>query len=354
MQFLRKFYGFLLHLFPRAYRAEYGEELQTVFNLLLADAAQVGGMDILWMLVRELLALPEAAFHEHLRERRVARMAGTFAPRVDFLSGSRAETLAAFVPFIVTFGVFYLASFLPLQDMPFWVGGVVRLSVLVSIFVTFVVGLSKRLPRWFMPYLGFVLSIVNIFVTNGLIDPKWRGFSFPAYMPGFARDFIQGGVFWVGIIILVFLVVVLATLIPTFRPFYGRLRNDWTLLAFILYGIAPFAVWLTFDDYYHAGLYLFVSFLMLAIGGWLYLRSSVAWKKFMFLFTGLTLAMAVTVLGAAVLIEDSVYIYSTWQTEMVQAIMTWMYLVIFMCLPLALNLLPRANVPPQAAEAIRQ
>ena len=58
---------------------------------------------------------------------------------------------------------------------------------------------------------------------------------------------------------------------------------------------------------------------------------------------GLTLAMTVTGVGAAVLIEDSVYIYSTWQTAMVETIMTWMWQALFMLLPLALNLLPRSQ-----------
>ena len=68
-----------------------------------------------------------------------------------------------------------------------------------------------------------------------------------------------------GIITLVFLSVLLAALIPAFRPFYRRLRNDWTLLAFILYGITPFTIVVTFDDYQHAVPYVFCSFLILAL-----------------------------------------------------------------------------------------
>jgi hypothetical protein len=133
----------------------------------------------------------------------------------------------------------------------------------------------------------------------------------------------------------------LAALIPTFRPFYRRLKNDWTLLAFILYGITPFAILLTFDDYQHAGPYVFVSFLILALGGWLYLHNEAPWKKFMILFTGLTLAMAVAVLGAAVLVEKSLYAsVANWQTAMAETIMTWMWLAIFMLLPPLIKLIP--------------
>lgn len=264
-------------------------------------------------------------------------MIGKFDSKLNFAPGSRSELVAFFIPFIVTMGLFTFGSLFPPM-----VGSIIRLSLLGSMFIMFVVGLTKGLPRWFLPYLGFVFAIVNIFATDGLIDPKWRGFTFTFYMPRFFRDFIQGGVFWVGIIIMVFLFVLLTALIPTFRPFYRRLRNDWTLLAFILYGTAPFAILLTFDDYKDAGPYLFMSFLILAIGGWLYLRNNLSWQKFMFLFMGLTLSMAVAVVGAAVLIESSLYgPYSTWQTAMEETIMTWMWLAIFMLLPLAINLLPR-------------
>lgn len=338
LQFLRRVYGLFLTLYPSAYRKEYGEELQTIFNLSLDDVSTKGRFEVARLMFRECISLPKAIFLEYLRERRKNQMIKKFDSNFDFPIGSRSELFAFFIPFIVTIGLFTLGSLLP----PI-VGSIIRLTMLGAMFILFVVGFSKGLPRWFLPYLGFIVAIVNIFATLGLIDPKWRGFSFPVYMPRFAADFFQGGVFWVGIIVLVFLCIVLAALIPTFHPFYKRLRDDWTLLAFIFYGITPFAILLTFDDYRNAEPYMYTSFLILAIGGRLYLRSTISWKKYSYLFIGLTSAMAVTVLGAAVLIEDSLYIFSTWQTAMVETIMTWMYLALFMLLPPAIHLLPRSK-----------
>jgi hypothetical protein len=147
---------------------------------------------------------------------------------------------------------------------------------------------------------------------------------------------------------MVFLSVLFAVLIPAFRPFYRRVRNDWTLLAFIFYGIPPFAILLTFNDYHYAGPYVFVSFLILALGGWLYLYNEGSWIKFIILLTGLTLAMAVTVLGAAVLVEESLYApFATWQTAMVETITTWMWLAVFMLLPPLINLLPQPPISSQ-------
>lgn len=332
---IRRFYSLLLNLFPRNYRHEYREELQAVFALSLADAAKFGNMAIAKLLLRELVALPQGIFFEHLRERRKNGMTKKFASYVS-------ETIAVVLPFLVVLALFSPIGMI--QDIPARVVEIIRLSLLGILLVMFVVGFTRGLPRWILPYMGFVFAIANLFITFEIIDPKWRGFSFPPFVSRFVRDFIQGGVYWVGIIILALLSVLFAALIPAFRPFYRRLRNDWTLLAFILYGITPFAILLTFDDYQHAGPYVFVSFLFLALGGWLYLHNDVSWKKFMFLFIGLTLAMAVTVIGAAVLIEDSLYAsISTWQTAMVETIMTWMWLATFMLLPPLINLLPHLH-----------
>ncbi|MCK7485407.1 MAG: hypothetical protein MZU97_07490 [Bacillus subtilis] len=43
---MKNLYALLLYLFPRAYREEYGEELQSVFDLSLDDAMRSGGMEV--------------------------------------------------------------------------------------------------------------------------------------------------------------------------------------------------------------------------------------------------------------------------------------------------------------------
>ncbi|MBN1451950.1 MAG: hypothetical protein JW963_13125 [Anaerolineales bacterium] len=341
---IRRLYGLLLNLFPRNYRHEYGEELQAVFALSLADAAKFGNMEIAKVLLRELVSFPQAVFFEHLRERRKNRM-------TKKIGSHFSETIAVFIPFLVVLVLFF--SMGAIQYIPARVVEIIRLSLIGILLVIFAVGLTRRLPRWVLPFIGFVFAFANLFIYlfifEEIVDPKWRGFSFPPFVSQFVVDFVQTGTFWVGIIILVFLFVVFSALIPVFRPFYQRLRNDWTLLAFILYGITPFAILITFDDYHHAGPYVFVSFLILALGGWLYLHNNVSWKKFMFLFLGLTLAMVVTVIGAVVLFEDSVYAsFSTWQTSMAETITTWMWLAVFMLLPPLINLLPQPHITSQS------
>lgn len=343
LPFIRRFYSLLLNFFPRKYRHEFGEELQAVFALSIADAAKAGSKEIAKVLLRELVSFPRAVFFEHLRERRKTRMTKKIGPRFS-------ETLALFIPFLVVLVLFFSTG--AIRYIPAPVVEIIRLSLIGILLVMFVVGLTRGLPRWALPFIGFVFGFANLFiyffVFEEIVDPKWRGFSFPPFVSQFVGDFVQAGTFWGGIIILVLLAVVISALIPAFRLFYQRLRNDWTLLAFILYGVTPFAIILTFNDYHHAGSYVFISFLILALGGWLYLHNNVQWKKFMFLFSGLTLAMIVTVIGAAVLVEYTPYAdIRTWQIAIAETITTWMWLAVFMLLPPLINLLPQPHITSQ-------
>ncbi|HEX5838747.1 MAG TPA: hypothetical protein VFY26_13020, partial [Anaerolineales bacterium] len=117
---MKRLYSLLLHLFPKSYRDEYGDELQSVFNLALDAAKKSGKVEAARLVCRELISFPGAALYQHLRERST-QMSGTFASRFDFTPGTRNETLAAMAPFVL-FGV--LPVFLIVLDtfivIPLW------------------------------------------------------------------------------------------------------------------------------------------------------------------------------------------------------------------------------------------
>ncbi len=343
LQFLRDCYGLLLNLYPKTYREEYGKELQAVFNLSLDEAATKGGYEVEKLVLRELIGLPKAVIIEHSRERRKSKMKQTFASRFDFAPGSWPESFAALAPFLL-FGALptLLGYFRILGDMPLWLDIFFVIVFWLSGLSLFVIGFAKRAPRWFMPYLGLPLPVVSLLVFNGLMDPEWRGFPSLVQAPWLARQFVYQGLLWGVLILLIILLFVLFGLIPRIRPFYNRIRDDWTLFSFILYGTAPFALVLSFDDYAGEEPYLFLAFLILAFGGWLYLRSNIPWKRFLSLFSGLALSMFTAAAGKAILYAGPWPRpkYFTWQTEMMSTLIMWIWLALIMLLPLAINLLP--------------
>jgi hypothetical protein len=345
----------LISLYPKAYREEYSDELQIVFNLSIEEAARLGKIETAKAFLREIITLPAAILYEHLRERRKAKMIKNLNSQLNFSPGSRSEFMAAFTPFFVISILLYaIPLFIPYtpEEMPAWGEAILvfsRLSLLGFIFILLMLGFGKGLPRWFLPFLGFIFSIVSIFAFNALLDPNWHVFSFLFRASEFLQNFAYQGLLLMGILPLVILLVLSAMLIPKFRPFYSRVRQDWTLLSFLIYGTAPFAILLTFDAYENSSsLYQLGSLFILAMGGWFYLHSEAFWKKFLFLYIGMVLSLAVAAMGRAILCENGLFdewvFDCTWQIEVMDTITWWVWLAIFMLLPLAINLLPRFNV----------
>ncbi|WKZ46300.1 MAG: hypothetical protein QY306_10830 [Anaerolineales bacterium] len=342
---MKDLYALLLNLFPSAYRDEYGEELQAVFGLSLDGAMRSGGGEPVRLVLRELVGLPKAIVHEHLRERRKQKMTGKFASRFDFEPGSRTEALVALAPFLLFGGIPVVFGWVQYSGvMPLWLAIVFVLVFWGSGLSLFVIGFKKGAPRWFMPYLGLPLPIICVLAFNTFVNPEWRGFPFLEDASWFVRQFVHQGMIWVWLLLSVLLIFLLTRFIPRLHSFHQRLRSDWTLLSFLLYGAAPLVIVFSFEEFKNEEPYLLLSFLTLALFGWLYLRSTTPWVKFWSLLGGLTLAMSVAILGQTLLYESS-FPFTTfprWTTTLSTVIM-WIWMVLFMFASAAINLLPRAT-----------
>jgi hypothetical protein len=337
---VKRLYALLLYLFPRAYREEYGEELQSVFDLSLDDAMRSGGLEVARVTLRELSSLPYAVLHAHLRERRKKKMIGKFASHFDFEPGSRNETLAALAPFLFFGALTTLLTWLKVFDlMPLWFSILFAVVLWGTGLTLFVIGFRKGAPRWFMPYLGVPLPVISLIAFNAIVNPEWRGFPFLTDASWFATTFVYQGILWVWLLLSVLLIFLFTRFIPRLRPFHQRLRADWTLLCFLLYGAMPFVIVLSFEEFKREEPFLLLSFLALALGGWLYLRSTTPWKKFWSLLLGMTIAMSIAVMGQTLLYESSFPFTSfpLWTTTLSTVIM-WIWMVLFMFISAALNM----------------
>jgi hypothetical protein len=136
-------------------------------------------------------------------------------------------------------------------------------------------------------------------------------------------------------------------LIPPLRPIYWRIRQDWTLVSFGLYGSALPALIVSFDDYRRAEPYMLAAVILLAVGGWLYLRSERPWQRILSLIGGLTLSMAVGAAGRAILFGHADYdfpvLYYTPQTEALSTAIMGAWLAIALLIPALLRFLPPAG-----------
>lgn len=348
---MKSFYSLLLYLFPKAYREEFGDELQVVFDLSFADAMDGGWFEVVRVVLRELAGLPKAILYQHLSERRKTGMTGKFASRFDFEPGSRNEIFATLAPFLF-FGVLpILLSYLDTKGiLPLWLAILFVFVFWLSGISLFVMGFKNRVPRWFMPYLGLPLPIISVIIFSALVNPEWRGFPFLQESSWFIKQIFNQGTLWLGLFVSALLIFLLTRLIPRLHSFHHRLRADWTLLPFILYGALPLIIVFSFEEFKNEELYMLLAFMTLALGGWFYLRSSTPWKKFWSLLVGMTLAMSIAVLGQTLLYESSFPFTSfpRWTTTLSTVIM-WMWMVLFMFISAGLNLLPRSDENPKTA-----
>lgn len=350
---MKGLYTLLLYLFPKAYREEYGEELRAVFDLSLDDVIKVGWREVVIVISRELIGLPKAIIHEHLRERRKAKMIGKFSSRFDFAPGSGWEFLSAFYPFFLLGGVLPIVNMISMSGVmrfpnPLFNGIFIVLLALLGILC--LIGLAKGLPRWSLTYLGFLLSIFSVYQFSAWLNSWWIN-SFPSL---YDRSWFLGqvayqGMLWVGLSVVALLLVLLIA----FIPFLRRFKQDWTLLLLFLYGSSPFALLLTFDDYVNKEPYVLVCFLVLAAGLWFYLRTNDPNRKFWALFGGLTASLFIAAIAKAIIFSSPAWPYPrysfSWQNEMMSTIIMWIWIALGMLVPLLLKFFPQGKDHLQTA-----
>jgi len=348
---VKRLYALLLNLFPRSYREEYGDELQAVFNLSLNDAMKLGRAEVVRVILRELIGLPKAVVLEHLRERRQAKMNKGFDPYLDFANGSWKEFLTALLPFFLTGGIMPLLNYLGrARIVSGMFGAVIVLPMLGLFIILLMVGAKKGMPRWSLPYLGFLLSILSLYLFSAVFGtPIYLLFRNLRDQSLLFIDILWDGIYWYGLLFAIFLLVTLSRVSPTFQ----RFKNDWTLPCFVLYGAVPFALWITFDEYVGDEPYTLLAFLVLAGGAWVYLRSSNEGTRFGTLFIAMTLAMFIAAVGKVLLIPSQ-----TWpitidgglaRSEFKHTITMWGWFALGMMIPLASRFFSRTGNSSQVS-----
>ena len=279
-------------------------------------------------------------------------MTGKFASHFDFAPGSFLEFLGALYPFILLGGILPLMTVLMrskiLIPQSVLVNGIGILLVAIT-GILCLIGLAKGLPRWSLPYLGFLFSLFSVFQLGMWLERR-RVISFNAL---YARSWFLGqvayqGMLWVGISVVMLILV----LMISFIPFLRRFREDWTLLTLVTYGASPLALVFAFDEYINEEPFELFAYILLAVGLWFYLRTNKPYRRFWALFGGLAASLffaAVSkVFMSSPLWPYEHYYYEgyssfPWQNEMMSTVIIWMWIALSMLIPLVLTLLPQAK-----------
>lgn len=350
-QLLTSLYSWLLALYPRRYRGEYGDELRAVFSIAAGEAAENGLASLLHFALHELRDLPPAALRQHMMEGKRSKTGDDLGELLAFKPISWREITLAAAPFLYFGLVFYMLTNGLLVDGPRWIRDVAAFGMLALLVVLFLAGLLKGFPRWSLPSLGLLFAILLFIIVT-----QWSAMlpiliPVKSWYPVWLRQFIafirlKANVLRAGLFILV-----TAAALIRLTPFYKHLKQDWTRLSFTLYGVALFILVLIFDDFQNEEPYVLIASLFLAAGAFVYLKCERPWQGLLALFASLTLAMVVVALGKTILVLSPNWPWPLhrppWKRELVSTIYSWLFLLMVIFVPalfLRLTLLSRKRL----------
>jgi hypothetical protein len=332
----------MLKLYPRGYRLSFASEMLDVFRQSLSDAVQEGMYSLSRFIFHEIRDLPQAAVKEHYYILTNRKTGSPISDASDEKVNSRSEIVLTLVAFAIP-----LALMMHTNPIASHTSSLPAALVFIGLIV--IAGLLNRIPRWCLPYLGLVLSMVSFLVVfNWFADlilptvPPWLGPGPKEQSTRLLWQALVTGMMWFSL----FMVVLFAWLVLGFMRWLRQLKwtgfyEDWSRISFVFYGAAMTALVLLFKDYHSNELFTLVSLLFLAAGAWFYLNSSIPWQRVLSLLAGATLALGVAAAGLWVAAPlQSWSLTGLWNTpeterwfEVWRAVLMWAWLILFLLAP---------------------
>jgi len=359
---ITRVYRVLLACYPSLFRSEFGEEMQDVFAAALLEGQHPGGKQHWWLISREIRDWPRSVLQAHQGARRRKMLSKGF---IDEKPLKRGEMLTALIIFLLPlFSIFTITD----NNLPQWMG--ILVVILFWGVILFALGLAirKRLPRWSLSYLGFVL-MPGVVLS---LSPRFGGWLYPYFIQSFGSRsswslliriiYVEVFEFLMlfSILLVALILVNLLRLLPHTRGVWERIRADWTQLSFMLFGGLVFDIMLLFEEYRYEELWRFMAWLCLALGAWLYLRAAGQKQRILALIGGATGAMWIVALAKWVLVP-----LQKWPTgypvapseasrwiETSSALFGWIWILIMLIAPALLNLLPSSSHPEHQDEIV--
>jgi hypothetical protein len=294
-----RWYNALLRLFPPRFREEFGQEMAETFAQRLAETHPQGRVPLLLWL-DELVALPGVLLQAYAAPQ--TRPGSEEAFKSGPLAQPWRELLLALAVFLLPAGMLLSCrSTLNLPSAPSVKEALLFLGIMLSL------GWMGGFPLWSRPYVGLILAVSAYLYVFQRIANQISPALISNFAPGpwdrstyLMLQVASNGMLWLMLFCLTLLAVALLAVFNRFQPLLERLRYDWSLLSYILYGESVFALLLLQSRQMEPG-YLLASLLCLAVGVWFFLWASrpvgaSPWQRLLALLACLTLAVGVSAL----------------------------------------------------------
>ncbi len=296
IHWITRLYSALLHLYPPGFYGEFAEEMIDSFSQAVEEARTKSVVALGRLFLNEAASLPGSILYVHRQARRQHRVA-ELPQQNSFFEQSWRELILALAVFLLPAVMILIEQVQQTSrsfDLP---------ATLFFLAVMITIGWFGGLPLWSKTYIGTILAVaVYLFVFQWVISQVSpsiiSSFSSGPWDPStyMVLEIISNGMLWLMLFCLTLLVVALLAVFNRFQPLLSRVRQDWSLLSFIIYGESVFAL-LLFESRRYDPNYSLASLLCLLAGIWFFLRSQKRRQRLLALASCLTVAALVAVLA---------------------------------------------------------
>ena len=348
-------YSQCLKLYPKDFRDQFGGEMRNVFRDILANGEMRGWFHILAAWGCEIRDLPGSVWREHLRARKRIQMNQNQTWRPP----TTKELLTGLTLFVFPMLPSLLKLVFGYQPLINQISNKITVALLIIILVVLVLGLKHGFPRWAVPYLGVAVT------STVILEPSWRkwdlfysdvqraiGYYTKTLQVRVLYQALMWGFFWFLAFVSAILLILLLMTWPRTRQLAQRIRLDWTLFSFMLFGGVVFQLELIFEEYAYDELWKIACRVCLALGAWIYFKNADPRKRILALLAGVTLSYWIAAVGKWYLVPLQTwgafhgYDYETYSSfEFWRTLAEWGWIMLFMLIPAGLTLIPRRQEP---------
>ena len=353
---LVRLYTATLWLYPPSFRADFGEEMQAIFAQSMDEAADRGAIALSRLCLQELSGLPVALLQAYSQTFSCQTPSEALSTRPNLLESTWRELLLALAVFLLPAGLASVDGAIDSSSLSLPAAG-------LFLVVMILIGWLGGFPLWSLPYVGIVLTIATYLHLFQWVIRMTSPALITNFSPGpwdrstyLLLEVASTGMLWLLLFCLTLLVVAPLTVFNRFKPLLVRLRHDWSLLSYLLYGESIFALLVLFDSHRSNPNYAIASLLCLLAGVWFYLRSPSRSFRLLALVACLTLAVGVAVLERhpAAMNGDESFWIMLGASEAGRLVLAWVAMVTALLLPGMLSRSATGVSHLQAGKAGRQ
>jgi hypothetical protein len=220
--------------------------------------------------------------------------------------------------------------------------GAVLLGLLVLVWI---IGVVRGLPLWSLPALGLVLFFLGFFFLHfsavAAVSAVLTAFGRPLWPEPLVPRLLTGSV--VEVLYLLQAALVLFFLYRAVIPFGERVRQDWTQMSYLAFGMALPLI-LIDDPYRGLDAWRIASAVLLTLGGLLYLIAPDRWLRLSVLALPVLISGILLSMGIYQVFPDQTFAradpaFRTW--EALQPLLRMVPAALLVVLPAALPLLSK-------------